>query len=218
MAMTTKSAPEESTHAPQGPAVIPEKSLWHYLGVSLSAVALVAVVAIAVMSIVVPRAVGGTTLAVLSGSMEPNYPPGTLIVIRPVEPEEISIGDVITYQLESGKPAVATHRVMEIGFRADGERQFITQGDNNPVPDADPVREIQVRGKLWYAIPYLGYVSNFMDQGQRSVLISVVAVGLLVYASWLIMSGVRDRRRPKDDPATTSDSATDASTTRGSTG
>ncbi len=59
-----------------------------------------------------PRLGGATPYTVLTSSMEPEYPPGTLVVVRPVPIEEIGIGDVITYQLESGEPTVVTHRVV----------------------------------------------------------------------------------------------------------
>lgn len=171
-----------------------------FLGTLLSMAALAIVLGIALAAVVVPRVAGGTTLAVLTGSMEPAYPPGTLVVIRPVEPAEVRVGDVITFQLESGRPEVATHRVIEKGFRADGEVQYVTQGDANPVPDAEPVREVQLRGRLWYAVPYLGHVSILLDGNQRALLTTAVAGGLLAYGGWQVVAGVRDRRSRGDVP------------------
>lgn len=181
-----------------------EKSLAHYIGVSVSVVALIFVIAIALAAIIVPRAVGATPLAVLSSSMEPKYPIGTLVVIRPVPAADIQVGDVITYQIESGKPAVATHRVIEKGFRHDGEVQFVTRGDANNVADAEPVREVQVRGRLWYAVPYLGYVSTWLTGDTRGLIVSLAAVLLLGYGAWMVVSGVRDKRRGKASAAATS--------------
>lgn len=168
----------------------------------LSLLALILVLGVGLAAVVVPRLAGATTLAVLTGSMEPAYPPGTLVVIRPTPPQDIRVGDVITFQLESGRPEVATHRVVEKGFRADGEVQFVTQGDANPVADAEPVREVQVRGRLWYAIPHLGRVSVLLDGNQRALLTTAVAGGLLAYGGWQVVAGLRDRRSRRDVPPT----------------
>ena len=46
----------------------------------------------------------------LTSSMEPGLPPGTLVIVKPIDPVDVRIGTVITYQLESGKPTVVTHR------------------------------------------------------------------------------------------------------------
>ena len=82
----------------------------------------VSVAALVLAAVVVPRLAGATPYTVLTGSMTPAYPPGSLVVVRPVEPNEVRIGDVVTYQLRSGEPAVATHRVVGVGWSADGER------------------------------------------------------------------------------------------------
>ncbi len=58
------------------------------------------------------------------------------MVVRPVDPESIQTGDAITYQLESGKPAVVTHRVVSQGFDGNGEVVLRTKGDANE----DPIR------------------------------------------------------------------------------
>ena len=68
--------------------------------------------------------------------MKPSMPPGTLVVVRPTPVDEIGIGSVITYQVESGEPTVVTHRVVAQGIGATGEPVFRTQGDANDVPDA----------------------------------------------------------------------------------
>ncbi len=74
---------------------------------------LAAVIAVAV---VVPRLAGARPYVVLTGSMRPGMPPGTLVVVRPVDPRSIGVGDVITYQVASGEPDVVTHRVVAQGL------------------------------------------------------------------------------------------------------
>ena len=89
-----------------------EKGLMHYIGLAVSGALLVLVLGLGALVIVIPALTGGTALTVLTQSMEPRLPPGTLIVIRPTAIDDIKIGDVVTYQIKSGQPAVVSHRVV----------------------------------------------------------------------------------------------------------
>ena len=169
-------------------------SLLHYLGVSLSAAVLVLMLAVAAAVIGVPALAGGSAMTVLTQSMEPRLPPGTLVVIRPTDPEDIRVGDVVTYQIRSGEAAVVSHRVVSKTYE-NGELTFITKGDNNPGNDPEPVRAVQIRGTLWYSLPLLGWVNNVLSGPNRVIVLAVVAGGLFVYAAGVFLSWVRGRRR-----------------------
>jgi signal peptidase len=153
--------------------------------------------AILLIAVLIPRIAGATPYALLSGSMQPALPAGSLAVVRPVDADEIGVGSVITYQVESGKPTVVTHRVVAQGINGDQEWLFRTQGDANDVPDQQWVRAVQVRGKLWYAIPYLGYPTELLTGRQHQLLVYVVAAGLIGYASFMFGSAIRDRLHRK---------------------
>lgn len=145
-------------------------------------------------TVVVPRMAGATPYVVLTSSMKPSLPPGTMVVSRPVAPASIPIGSVITYQLVSGEPAVVTHRVVGQGVTSGGDVVFRTKGDANSAADPGWVRAVQVRGSSWYAIPYIGYVTNQLQVIDRVAVQRAVAVALLGYASVLILGAVRGRR------------------------
>ena len=81
-----------------------ERGLLHYIGIGLSFGLLALVIALAALLIVVPKVGGATPLTVLTQSMEPTLPPGTLVVVGPVEPADVRVGDVVTYQIRSGEP------------------------------------------------------------------------------------------------------------------
>jgi len=143
-------------------------------------------------AVLVPRLAGGTPYTVLTGSMSPAYPPGTMIVTRPHA--SVGLGSVITFQLVSGKPEVVTHRVVAVARHPDGRMRFQTQGDANDSPDPQWVRPEQVRGVLWYAVPGLGHVSGLLTGDQRERGVQVVAVLLLGYAGVMFVSAYRRRR------------------------
>lgn len=145
--------------------------------------------------VLVPRLTGSTPYTVLTGSMRPTMPPGTTVVVKPIEFSEIKVGDAITYQLSSGEPEVVTHRVIGINVTADGVR-LETKGDANPKPDPSLVREEQVRGKVWYWLPVIGYVTNGVTSDTRTWLAQGLGVALIGYAVvTLIVTVVRRKKK-----------------------
>ena len=194
----TDSFPPVAPATPAAPAKRAKKDkepgFWHYVGVALSVALLLAVVALGAILIIIPKVAGATPLTVLTNSMEPGLPPGTLIIVKPVDPDDIQIGDVVTYQIESGEADVITHRV--IGIDALGaEKRFIFQGDNNGAPDSELVRAAQIQGRLWYSVPYAGFVNTAVNGENRSWIIPVVGGLLLAYAAWMILSGIFGRKK-----------------------
>lgn len=151
-------------------------------------------VAVAV-AVVVPRLAGATPYAVLTGSMQPGLPPGSLVVVRPVDPSDVAVGSVITFQRESGSPVVVTHRVVAQGYDGRGQVVLRTQGDANNAPDSGWVLPIQLKGEKWYSVPYLGYVNGVLSGTQRQGLVYVVAGLLLGYAMWMWVGAARDHTR-----------------------
>lgn len=160
---------------------------------------IVAVVAVLSVAVLVPRIAGATPYTILTGSMRPSLPPGSLVVVKPIDADDIRTGDVITYQLESGKRRVVTHRVTNVGQSLRGDIIFTTQGDANNVADALPVMPVQVKGKLWYSAPYLGRVNNVLTGSQRQLATYGAAMLLALYAAYMFISPVRDRRKGKHD-------------------
>lgn len=172
-----------------------------FVGRTLAWLVILGAVAVLLVAVVVPRVAGATPYTVLTGSMSPAYPPGTLVVVRPVDPGDLQIGDVVTVQLESGKDTVVTHRISAISYELDGDVVFETKGDANATPDAELRLPVQIRGEVWYAVPYLGYVSTALTGGQRQWIVTAIAVGLIGYAAWMFLSAWRGRRsaQPDDD-------------------
>ena len=109
------------------------------------------------------RIFGVTPYTVLSGSMEPRYPIGSVVYVKEVDVATLQEGDVITYCVD-GK-TVVTHRIIEI-FPDDNSAKafyFRTQGDNNNTPDTERVHSDDVMGKAVFCLPLLGYVSYFIQ-------------------------------------------------------
>jgi signal peptidase len=178
----------QSTTKPSSP------SLWHYVGQGVSAGILLMVLGLAMLVIVVPRLSGAIPLTVLTSSMEPGLPAGTLIVVRAVAPDDVALGDIVTYQMRPGDPAVITHRVTAINLATDGTRTFILKGDNNSLADPDAVSAEQVRGRLWYSVPVIGLVSTVIPGQAKAWMSAGGALLLFGYAGFMLVGGVRDAR------------------------
>ena len=161
----------------------------------LAWVLILGISAVVTATVLVPRVAGATPYTILTGSMRPSMPPGTLVVVRPVEADDVRVGDVLTYQLRSGDPEVVTHRVVSVGVDGDGDRVFRTQGDANDIADEAWVKPVQVKGVLWYDVPHLGRVTNLLNGAQRQLVLTVVVGSLLAYAAYMFGSDLRDRRR-----------------------
>lgn len=111
--------------------------------------------------------------AVLSGSMEPDLRVGGVVVSKPVEPGEISVGDIIVYR--SGE-TLTTHRVIEV-INQPGEFSLLTKGDANEDPDMSPVPASSVVGKVFFDLPYLGYLAAFVKT-RLGFLLAILLPGL----------------------------------------
>lgn len=177
------------------------RGILYYIGVGLSGGLLAFVLLIAALVIVVPAATGSTPMTVLTSSMEPTYPPGTLVIVRPTAVEDIRIGDALTYQIESGKPEVVTHRVISISSSTETGTTFITQGDNNDAPDSLPVIEDQIRGTVWYSVPWIGYVNTLVNGDYRSWIVPSIAIVLFLYAGYMLASGIASAVRKRRESA-----------------
>ncbi len=138
---------------------------------------LVVIAVVLAILLVGVRLVGLQPYTVMSGSMEPTYHTGSLIYVKEVEPEEVEVGQAITFVLNE-ELVVATHRVIEI----DEENQhFYTKGDANASPDGSPVHFENLIGVPVFSIPYLGYLANYIQNPPGTyVAISAGAVLLLL--------------------------------------
>lgn len=148
------------------------KKVWDIVTTVL--VVLVVIFAIFLMG---SRLIGLQVFNVVSGSMEPNYSVGDLIYVKTVDPESVQVGDPITFVLNEDL-VVATHRVTAIDSE---NRQFTTKGDANKTDDAAPVHFNNLIGVPVFAIPLLGYVSEFIQHPPGMYI--AIAFGVLLLAA-----------------------------------
>lgn len=155
------------------------KQVWNWVSGVL--VAIVVLLAIALVGV---RLVGLQPFVVLSGSMEPEYHVGSLIYVKSVDYKQLQAGDDITYMLD--KDTVVTHRIIEVLVDEENPEtlRYFTQGIANEVPDATSVHYKNIIGKPVFTIPYLGYVSNYI-QNPPGMYIAIAAGAILILLVFL---------------------------------
>src|SRR5512143_446799 len=104
------------------------------------------------LSFVVIRVSGLRTYVVTGGSMEPTIHKGSLVLVQPVSPSEVRVGDVITFQQYD---QTTTHRVISIAPSSDG-LAFSTKGDANAVADPEAKTFPGQAGMVRVAVPLAG--------------------------------------------------------------
>lgn len=157
---------------------------------STIATAAVALLAVALVGL---KIAGFRTFTVMSGSMEPELPVGSLIYVKPIDYKSLKAGDVISYVANNEK-TIVTHRI--VGIERDAKDpntlRFKTQGDANSSADANLVHYKNVLGTPVIIIPHLGYLAHNIQQ-PPGIYITLV-VGTLLLA-WTFLPGTLEERR-----------------------
>lgn len=169
---------------------------------SLTTIIVVMVVILAIMLVGV-RLFDLQVYSVLSGSMEPEYPVGSLIYVKAVDYKELKVGDPITFLLD--KDTVVTHRIIEVLVDEEDPNtiRYFTQGDANGIPDAKSVHYKNIIGTPVFTIPYMGYVSNYI-QNPPGMYIAISAGAILLMLVFLPDLFTDDKKKPaqeKEEPS-----------------
>ena len=104
----------------------------------------------AFLPLTVPRLMGYGIYEVVSGSMEPEIPVGSVIYVKAAQPDTVEAGDIIAFYKDE---SVITHRVEENRYV---EGEFITKGDANEENDMNPVGYNELIGRVCLHYPVVG--------------------------------------------------------------
>lgn len=121
---------------------------------------------------------------IVSGSMEPAIKVYDVVIDKSVKnPEEIKVGDVITFISTSSisQGLLVTHRVQDIKI-VNGEYEFVTKGDFNGATDSDTAKFDNLVGKVIFRIPQLGRIQFFVASKLGWFLVVMLpAFGVIIY-------------------------------------
>lgn len=115
---------------------------------------------------------------VLSGSMEPRYSPGDVVLVERVATRDLAVGDVITFRIDPR--TLVTHRIVEVLPQDGGHVAYRTQGDANDDPDPFVVTEAMVVGRVDGSIPYWGQIVTTLRSKTGTLLFVILPCALLL--------------------------------------
>ncbi|XP_017885500.1 signal peptidase complex catalytic subunit SEC11A [Ceratina calcarata] len=127
-------------------------------------------------------------VVVLSGSMEPAFHRGDLLLLTNYEDEPVRVGEIVVFKVE-GRDIPIVHRVLKLHEKGDQNNtvKFLTKGDNNSVDD----RGLYAVGQLWLTrkdvvgrarafLPYVGIVTIYMNEYPKFKYAVLICLGLYV--------------------------------------
>ena len=162
---------------------------------TLGTVLLILLVA-ACLPLTLPRVLGYEIYTVVSGSMEPAIPTGSLVYIEGAQPEEIEEGDVIAFYGARDSAAVITHRVVENNALMG---QFTTKGDANEKADVNPVSYEEFIGKLAVSVPYLGKLAQIFTSTEGKIgAAALILAALLLHGIGGAAESLQRRKNKKN--------------------
>ena len=149
-------------------------------------VLLLAVIGLCV-PLTVPRVLGYEVYDVISGSMEPEIPLGSVIYVKHADPADIKEGEVIAYNDGTG---VIAHRVTT---NRTSVGEFVTKGDANNIEDINPVPYDAVVGRVETSVPMMGaFMALYASTVGKVYLLLTAACGVMLN---ILASRIREVRR-----------------------
>ena len=135
---------------------------------------------------------------VISGSMEPKYKIGDVLIAKETDPSKIKVGDSITYLGKQGNLSgkIVTHEVKKIDKDNDGKYVFMTQGVANPSPDPI-VYEDQVYGKIIYKPIVLSFIYKIVTTKFGMFFLIFVPILYIIGSELLTMMLEKEEKRRK---------------------
>ena len=132
-------------------------------------------VILSALPLALPRLLGYNAYSVVSGSMEPALPVGSVVYVESAGVSQIRAGDIIAFDDEG---TVVTHRVIESRPQ---EGAFITKGDANPSLDIKPTPYWKLIGRVKLCVPLLGRVLSLYAVPEGKLALGTFALsGLLL--------------------------------------
>ncbi len=145
---------------------------------TLGTLALVLLILVCV-PLTVPRMLGYHIYTVVSGSMEPAIPVGSLVYINNMTPEDVQEGDVIAFYGVTDGSSIITHRVVT---NSTIMSEFITKGDANEENDMNPIPYSHFIGKVVLTVPKMGGLAQtFTSTSGKIAAACMIALAVVLH-------------------------------------
>lgn len=118
---------------------------------------------------------GAKGYSVASDSMAPKLNRGDVVFVKETDFDDLKKGDIVTVEFKIGDGTTYTHRIISIDY---DKKEIKTAGDKTGVEDMEGAAESQIKGKVWFSLPLLGYLSLMLTN--RTYVAVLVLAALLI--------------------------------------
>lgn len=143
--------------------------------------------------------VGGTSLfRVVTGSMEPKIPTGSLLISKDCDIEKISVDDIVCYRSSSDgqRGMIITHRVIGIYKLSDGSTVLQAKGDANLTADNEFVTQKNLIGRVvWHTGDgsKMAKVIDFLTSDFG--FLACVILPVILIAVWIFKDAIKSMKK-----------------------
>jgi len=130
-------------------------------------------------------------MVVSSESMVPTLNVGDIILVRGIDPDQITVGTIIIFHSPNNYEMPIVHRVIEVN-KEGNSIFFRTKGDHNPGPDGWRVPAENLMGVYVGRIPYVGLLSLQL-RGPLGITLIVLLVALIIAIEYNESKGAAKR-------------------------
>ena len=188
--MATKTLPPEQRSGSRGGKFFP--ALCNIFGILL----ILAVIVVS-LPLTLPQFLGYEIYEVVSGSMDPTIPIGSVVYVEAASPEDVQESDIIAFWRDG---EVVMHRVVRNKLL---EGEFVTKGDANPIDDVEPVPYSDLIGLVVRHYPMLGRLMTIYFSTMGKVYLLLVALCGVLFN--VLAGRMRARQRARQKKSITLD-------------
>lgn len=162
----------------------PAAAIFSFLGTML-----LILIIVACIPLTVPRLMGYQIYSVVTGSMEPEIPVGSMVYVKSVNPKELKEKDVVAFYGGRDTNAIITHRVVK---NNEISGQITTKGDANKTEDMNPVSYSDVIGIVEHTIPKAGALAQAFTSTEGKIAAAGMVGGAVVFH---VIASMLERRK-----------------------
>lgn len=131
---------------------------------------------------------------VLSGSMEPTIPTGSIVASYDIDPSQLVVDDVVMFNPRD--TSMVMHRIVGINETETGI-EFITRGDANNTNDPIPIYPQEIVGKVFFFLPGVGAATGWIRENLIAFIVFVLAIMFGVQA---VFNFLKHQWESEDEP------------------
>ncbi|MBQ7956469.1 MAG: signal peptidase I [Clostridia bacterium] len=136
---------------------------------------------------------GAKGYSVASDSMNPELYKGYVVFVKETPFEELKKGDIVTAEFKVKDGTTYTHRIVSIDY---DKKEIKTAGDKTGLVDTESATADQIKGKVWFSIPLLGYLSLWLTNANY---VAVIAIFVLVIMAVSFAAGKFYKNKTRGD-------------------